>query len=286
MKTLIAECPCCHTRYKVRPGQLRIAEGQVRCGKCLHVFRVELGTSALATPPSASQVLSSPPVPTPRPTSKPTSPTPHPSLGAEASRRDGPSPTPPGLRATDEAEEPLPLRLDLRAEPLQLRTPAPAPRRGVKATLLITCCGALLLGAQLLWFERQRLADQPLLAGLYPHLCTLVSCDLKSHHAYRLVTSHQISVRQHPSHAQQLQATLILENTAHFHQPFPLLRIHFSDAQGATLTAEERTARQYVDGTRYNPLRMPPGERLEITLDLPRPASGHLGYELTLLPSH
>ncbi|TVQ72509.1 MAG: DUF3426 domain-containing protein [Oceanospirillales bacterium] len=37
-KPIIAQCPACKTRYSVTPGQLRVADGQVRCGQCLTVF--------------------------------------------------------------------------------------------------------------------------------------------------------------------------------------------------------------------------------------------------------
>ena len=37
--TIITECPACFTRFKVTPGQLRLAGGKVRCGACLLVFK-------------------------------------------------------------------------------------------------------------------------------------------------------------------------------------------------------------------------------------------------------
>ena len=37
-QTIIAQCPSCESRYKVTSGQLKVAQGQVRCGRCLTVF--------------------------------------------------------------------------------------------------------------------------------------------------------------------------------------------------------------------------------------------------------
>lgn len=39
---IITECPACTTRFQVTDGQLKIANGKVRCGSCLEVFNAEL----------------------------------------------------------------------------------------------------------------------------------------------------------------------------------------------------------------------------------------------------
>jgi len=53
---LVTECPDCKSRFRVSEGQLKMAEGQVRCGACLAVFdarRHQLNLpSENGTPPS------------------------------------------------------------------------------------------------------------------------------------------------------------------------------------------------------------------------------------------
>ncbi|GGK81233.1 DUF3426 domain-containing protein [Amphritea balenae] len=39
---IITECPACTTRFQVTKGQLKIANGKVRCGSCLEVFNAEV----------------------------------------------------------------------------------------------------------------------------------------------------------------------------------------------------------------------------------------------------
>ncbi|GAA3931583.1 DUF3426 domain-containing protein [Litoribacillus peritrichatus] len=55
---LITQCPKCQTSFKVRNEQLKVAEGLVRCGSCLHVFNA-VEYSALnndaPTPPPANE---------------------------------------------------------------------------------------------------------------------------------------------------------------------------------------------------------------------------------------
>ncbi|WP_428035308.1 DUF3426 domain-containing protein [Amphritea sp.] len=39
---IITECPACHTQFQVTQGQLKIANGKVRCGACLEVFNAQV----------------------------------------------------------------------------------------------------------------------------------------------------------------------------------------------------------------------------------------------------
>ncbi|MBQ0756735.1 MAG: hypothetical protein KBT54_06475, partial [Amphritea sp.] len=39
---IVTECPACTTRFQVTQGQLKIANGKVRCGSCLEVFNAEV----------------------------------------------------------------------------------------------------------------------------------------------------------------------------------------------------------------------------------------------------
>lgn len=39
---IITECPACTTRFQVTQGQLKIANGKVRCGSCLEIFNAEV----------------------------------------------------------------------------------------------------------------------------------------------------------------------------------------------------------------------------------------------------
>lgn len=41
-RNIITECPACTTRFQVTQGQLKIANGKVRCGSCLEIFNAEV----------------------------------------------------------------------------------------------------------------------------------------------------------------------------------------------------------------------------------------------------
>ncbi|KEA65543.1 putative transmembrane protein [Marinobacterium lacunae] len=78
---LITECPGCHARFRVTPGQLNLAQGQVRCGACLLVFDARSEADSLerkrrehspARPPvRQAQATTSAPTKSPAPPSEP-----------------------------------------------------------------------------------------------------------------------------------------------------------------------------------------------------------------------
>ena len=39
----VTECPDCQAKFRVTDGQLRLANGRVRCGNCLSIFDAESG---------------------------------------------------------------------------------------------------------------------------------------------------------------------------------------------------------------------------------------------------
>jgi predicted Zn finger-like uncharacterized protein len=39
----VTECPDCHAKFRVTDGQLRLADGRVRCGNCLSIFDAHNG---------------------------------------------------------------------------------------------------------------------------------------------------------------------------------------------------------------------------------------------------
>ncbi|BBB27330.1 DUF3426 domain-containing protein [Amphritea japonica] len=53
---IVTECPACTTRFQVTQGQLKIANGKVRCGSCLEVFNAEVyRCDDLSSPMEASE---------------------------------------------------------------------------------------------------------------------------------------------------------------------------------------------------------------------------------------
>ncbi|WP_267407441.1 MJ0042-type zinc finger domain-containing protein, partial [Pseudomonas sp. GM_Psu_2] len=66
-ESLVAQCPHCHTRFRVTQEHLAAADGDVRCGVCLEVFNA----SNQAAPLTAPQPMPVPPAPVAEPAPTP-----------------------------------------------------------------------------------------------------------------------------------------------------------------------------------------------------------------------
>ncbi|WP_295515394.1 DUF3426 domain-containing protein [uncultured Pseudomonas sp.] len=64
--SLVAQCPHCHTRFRVTQEHLAAADGDVRCGVCLEVFNASNQAAPLTAPVAAPAPAAPPPAaPTP-----------------------------------------------------------------------------------------------------------------------------------------------------------------------------------------------------------------------------
>ncbi|MDY6890963.1 MAG: DUF3426 domain-containing protein [Pseudomonadota bacterium] len=285
---LVTRCPNCHARFRVSASQLELAEGRVRCGVCLKPFdAIEHEVSATrpeqdspapqpdtAIEPVAQPADSAPPLATDRDT-LPASPeiTTEPAAAAAHAIE--------ATRASVADTVPLPLR----AEPLRLANRT-AERHPIATALLLLGIGlalALLL-AQLLWFERARLARYPALQGVYALLCDRVSCDLAGNGALDQIRNRSVLVQPHPRLAGALKVAIVLENGAPFAQPWPALQLRFTDLQGREVAQRIFQPTQYLDTRHLSPARMPPGQPMQIELELTAPVRRGVSYELSLLP--
>jgi len=116
--SLVAQCPHCHTRFRVTQEHLAAADGDVRCGVCLEVFNASNQAAPLTAPTAAPAAP-----PAPAPAAEPTATWPHDELdlshleldaevarlnALEEQRRTPPSALPPAAAVTAPEEEPAP----------------------------------------------------------------------------------------------------------------------------------------------------------------------------------
>ncbi|KAA0873844.1 DUF3426 domain-containing protein [Nitrincola tapanii] len=285
MDNLTVQCPTCQTRYRVTPGQLRIANGQVRCGQCLSVFQAQ-PAEARAHNPTLEALQA---------TAQDPSSELHLSLPGEKRQKVMESPLRPGPK-TDSSRSELPQLhesddrvpfLNLPVEPVRLYVAQKEKKSWAPACLFLgaSLLAVSLLASQYLWFERQKMGHLPQLSTYYAHLCRYLDCALPSRSAYREIQLHHLQVSDDPDSARHLRVQVILENQAAFVQPFPRIRLTLSDQQGRRISVQDRVASDYLAPGHFDALRMPTGQRLEITLHLARPIRGELGYQLDLLPA-
>lgn len=301
---IVTRCPNCHSRFRVTEGQLRLADGQVRCGACLRVFSApehainpprEAPDTPLETPDRAPAFpIEEPSPPSPAGTDEPASARQEPAQpGTEAVTRADET-TATENRVPDQQPTAKPVQPPLTccrsdqplvAEPLQLRRSD--EERSPVATALILL-GILLAVAlllfQLLWFERARLARYPQLQGIYSLLCYQIDCDLDSSAALDLIRNRNLHIQPHPQYADAIKVSIVLENTAPFSQPWPGLELSFTDLQGREVARRVFQPNEYLDTRSLSTERMPPGQPMQIELELATPAPRGVNYELRLMP--
>ncbi len=299
---VITRCPDCHARFRVTDGQLKLARGQVRCGACLCVFdaRVHALSDAEASLPPATghdlqpaASVSSSPIPPEQASSEAAgnSPAPSQTAGTEKTearaqareQREAERPTEDSssLPAAANAAAPLPFR----AEPIAFNTTG-SNDNPVATTgwLLLSLAAALALAAQLLWFERARLAQYPELGSVYALLCEQVDCSL-TQSALSLIDNQGLHLQPHPKYSDALSATVLLENQAAFSQPWPGLQLRFTDLKGRLVAQRIFQPNEYLDTSSVDPLRMPSGQPVQIELELAAPGRRGVSYELKLTPA-
>lgn len=292
---IITRCPNCHARFRVTEGQLKLAEGQVRCGACLNVFSAIAHEVSSFNPDPVTSEPPSRPEPRAKSTEQP-----------EASHNDNPTsrsepftPPPQTPREVetppDDADEPRSAAMEaaipgpttgpLIAEPLQLSTYEDERNPITTAFVLLGMVLAVAtLLFQLLWFERARLAQQPQLQGIYSLLCLQLNCDLGTAAGLSQIRNNSLHVQPHPRFADALKVSIVLENTAPFSQPWPAIELRFTDLKGRDVAKRIFQPEEYLDTRSLSTQQMPPGQPMQIELELAAPGRRGVSYELSLLP--
>ena len=139
---------------------------------------------------------------------------------------------------------------------------------------------AILLLAQIGWWERQRLSQQPGLDTVYQTVCNVLGCDLPEAApdagSIRALSS---VLRPLPDGRMRLDAVFV--NRGDRPSPFPMLKLTIEDFQGSTIADGLFAPEGYVGGElRPNDL-MPPGRPVSISMNLERPVEDLNNFRLT-----
>ncbi|PIE23645.1 MAG: hypothetical protein CSA60_04315 [Neptuniibacter caesariensis] len=290
--SIVTECPACSTRFKVTPGQLKIAHGQVRCGHCLQVFSaVEHKETRKPTkqrsairkqPPGTTNKTATPTHAAPKSDSRQTRTT------AELAQNTKKpyTPQPSGEEGTAIENQPSPEQapLSIQAEPVTLTQPIQSQSSSFGWLISLFIALSLLAG-QLFWFNRAELSQKPTLAPVYAMICGHFQCNLPTKIDLEKVSNQQISIKPHPEIENAILLDLSLINTADFQQPYPLLKLNFSDLKGRPVAGRIFHPADYLSTELARANRMPINQPVQITLELMSPGPRGISYSLELLAS-
>ena len=138
---------------------------------------------------------------------------------------------------------------------------------------------ALLLTGQLAWAERGVLISDATVGGWLRSTCAVLGCQLPLIAApaqLRLLAS---NVQAHPSVPGALMISASVRNDAAFTQPYPVLTITLSDAQGQRLAMRRLRPREYLDDRSILRRGLAPGATTVLLLEVEDPGDKAVAFE-------
>ena len=256
---MYVQCPQCDAVFRVNTPVLTQADGIVRCGECGQVFNAM--DSLLAVLPESHR--------------------------AEAPPEQIALAHPHADRA-DAAEAPTaqdtPFIPSILADDLHhARKKGPArPGRTLAWTF-----GCLLLAGglagQYVWYELDRLYQEPQLQPTLQELCSVTGCELPERKDVSRIELVSRNVYSHPNVEGALMISTTMVNNAPFAQAYPMLGINFSDIRGKTVAARRFLPHEYLGAPVPADLKMEPGVPVTVNLEVVDPGDQALSFQFEFL---
>ena len=279
---MYTQCPECLSVFSLDAHTLAQAHGHVICGHCGASFD-SIATLTAQLPPEPFREL---------PVNEPAFEPPCIDLVVYRPRPDPLAVTgaEPPVAATEDfsqltfaprfAREPAPPRLGRwrgRARERRPRHQRTGERRWPWA--LVCTVLTLLLAGQLAWAERGVLIRDATVGGWLRSSCAVLGCQLPLIAApaqLRLLAS---NVQAHPSVPGALMISASVRNDAAFAQPYPVLTITLSDAQGQRLAMRRLQPREYLDDRSILRRGLAPGATTVLLLEVEDPGDKAVAFE-------
>ena len=170
---------------------------------------------------------------------------------------------------------------ELEDEPLQLA--APLSRRRARSNLLwgALCLLAVLgLAAQAVYYNFDAWARDNQLRPVMQDICLVAGCQLPARVDISQIRSSNLLVRPHPEFPNSLDINVIIYNRADYSQPFPVIRMQFSNSRGETVSSKDFRPEEYLAGELAGRNLMPSQTPIHIALNMVAPGSAAVSYQL------
>ena len=282
---MLCQCPECDTVFRIQHDALERAGGKVRCGVCGAVFDAYDSLSPEGGEPGADHSEPAPPPREPEPAETGAGLEPELDLDITPPLElppDTEAELPPlAATAEEEADLTATLEADLLAE--ELREAAAASRRGAR---LLWGLGALLLsvllGLQVMYVFRDRLAADPAWRPWVERLCRVTGCQVPFRKDTSRIRLLQRDVTLDPANRNILHVQAMFTNQAPFVQPYPVVQITLSDFNNRVVAIRRLKPEEYVPAEQI-PQGMPPGKAVELSIDFIRPSRPVSTFEFEFL---
>jgi predicted Zn finger-like uncharacterized protein len=262
-------CPQCQTIFRLTSAQLKVRNGQVRCGRCQHVFRadqhiVEPETVAKATPATRKRA--------PRKSGRTTK---------------APSPTPVPASETIVAETPVPSAFADTApisEPPALLFRTEPVTRSIYWNAGIAALATLLLFQGVVFYGQELVRVAPPLREVVATLCTMVPCQRLAPIDLRQLDLVETQVTPHPRYDRALRIRATIVNRADVAQPYPMIEVSLTNSQGQLVARRTYKPREYLRHPDAATAGLPPQVAVQAQLEITSPGPQASGFEVLLVP--
>lgn len=149
--------------------------------------------------------------------------------------------------------------------------------------LLGAIFAALLLTVQVLTFRFNSLSINPSYRPIYQTACNLLGCELPAAINTQKILTTNLIVRSHSSQKNALIVDAILINNAQFNQPYPALRLEFTDLNNNLIAVRNLQPKDYLRGELAGASIIPSGQPVQISLAIQDPGPLAVNYQLTVI---
>lgn len=177
------------------------------------------------------------------------------------------------------------LLANIEPEPVELDI-APQRNRWVKlAWAASIVLAGLLLVAQNVVFNFDRLSRDSSYRPAFTSICSVFGCQVPALHDTNLIRSSNLMVRSHPELKHALVVDAIIINRADFKQQFPVMELQFTDIDGAIVAGRRFKPQEYLAGELTGTSTMPTKQPIHISLEIVDPGEQAVNYQLRFYPS-
>lgn len=146
----------------------------------------------------------------------------------------------------------------------------------------LSLIAVVVLAAQISWLQFDRFSRISPYRDYYQSVCQWLGCQLPVLRDTRQIRAFNLVVRQHPEQAQALVVDAIILNSADFKQPFPPLRLSFSDIRDQPIASRTFTPTEYLRGELAGRSVMPINQPVHLSIELSDPGAAAVNYRLDI----
>lgn len=142
---------------------------------------------------------------------------------------------------------------------------------------------ALILLVQIAIFRFDTLSKNLVYRPYYETACQVIGCQLPELIDTQKIRTTNLVVRSHPNKGQVLIIDAILINSANFSQPYPALKLEFSDLNNRLIASRDLQPGEYLRGELSGATQMPSNQPVQLSLAIVDPGDTAVNYQLKVV---